>query len=153
QSSPGEGRVVLRGINTGGVASTVGIYLDETPFGSSSGLADGAVLAADFDTFDVARVEVLRGPQGTLYGASSLAGVLKYVTNTPQLGVLGWRAQGAVEGVTGGDPDWHLDGMVNAPLGQSAALRVSGYYRRDGGWIDEIGTAGSLKAKDVNWGE
>ena len=72
QSEPGFGRLVLRGINTGGVASTVGVYVDETTFGSSSGLANGAILAGDFDTFDVARVEVLRGPQGTLYGASSL---------------------------------------------------------------------------------
>ena len=80
QAQPGFGRLVLRGINTGGVASTVGVYVDETTFGSSSGLANGAILAGDFDTFDVARVEVLRGPQGTLYGASSLGGVLKYVT-------------------------------------------------------------------------
>ncbi|HAK90331.1 MAG TPA: TonB-dependent receptor, partial [Massilia timonae] len=62
QSTPGEGRLVLRGLDTGGVASTVAVYLDETPFGSSSGLANGAILAGDFDTFDLARVEVLRGP-------------------------------------------------------------------------------------------
>ena len=67
----GESRITLRGINTGGVASTVGVYVDDVPFGSSSGLANGAILAGDFDTFDVARLEVLRGPQGTLYGASS----------------------------------------------------------------------------------
>jgi outer membrane cobalamin receptor len=74
QATPGMGRLSLRGINTGGVASTVGVYVDETTFGSSSGLANGAILTGDFDTFDVARVEVLRGPQGTLYGASSLGG-------------------------------------------------------------------------------
>ena len=73
--TPGVTRITLRGVNTGGVASTVGVYLDDVPFGSSSGLANGAILSADFDTFDLARVEVLRGPQGTLYGASSLSGV------------------------------------------------------------------------------
>src|SRR5262245_43037976 len=83
QSQPGFGRLVIRGINTGGVAATVGVYVDETTFGSSTGLANGAILAGDFDTFDVSRVEVLRGPQGTVYGASSLGGVLKYVTNEP----------------------------------------------------------------------
>jgi len=62
QSNPGEGRLILRGLNTGGVASTVAVYLDETPFGSSTGLVNGAVLAGDFDTFDVSRIEVLRGP-------------------------------------------------------------------------------------------
>src|SRR6185312_9114132 len=83
QSTPGQGRLVMRGVNTGGVASTVAVYMDETPFGSSSALVNGAVLAGDFDTFDVARIEVLRGPQGTLYGASSMGGLLKFVTNTP----------------------------------------------------------------------
>ena len=81
QSNPGEGRLILRGLNTGGVASSVAVYMDETPFGSSSGLVNGGVLAGDFDTFDVARIEVLRGPQGTLYGATSLFVSGKFVTN------------------------------------------------------------------------
>src|SRR5690606_20467857 len=75
QTTPGFGRLVLRGVNTGGVASTVAAYQDETTFGSSSGLANGAILAGDFDTFDIERIEVLRGPQGTIYGASSMGGV------------------------------------------------------------------------------
>ena len=94
QATPGMGRLSLRGINTGGVASTVGVYVDETTFGSSSGLANGAILTGDFDTFDVARVEVLRGPQGTLYGASSLGGVLKYVTHEPQFDSFEGRVRG-----------------------------------------------------------
>ena len=60
----GVSRITLRGINTGGVASTVGIYVDDVPFGSSSGLANAAILSGDFDTFDMARIEVLRGPAG-----------------------------------------------------------------------------------------
>src|SRR6185436_14855036 len=83
EGNAGSSRITLRGINTGGVASTVGVYVDDVPFGSSSGLANAAVLSGDFDTFDLARIEVLRGPQGTLYGASSLGGVLKYVANEP----------------------------------------------------------------------
>ena len=97
QATPGFGRLSLRGINTGGVASTVGVYVDETTFGSSSGLANGAILTGDFDTFDVARVEVLRGPQGTLYGASSLGGVLKYVTNEPQFDSFEGRVRGLAD--------------------------------------------------------
>ncbi len=83
QDTPGETRLILRGLNTGGVGSTVAVYQDETPFGSSTGQANGAILAGDFDTFDIARIEVLRGPQGTLYGASALGGVVKFVTNLP----------------------------------------------------------------------
>ena len=150
---PGQGRVVLRGVNTNGIASTVAIYVDETPFGSSSGLANGAVLAGDFDTFDVSRLEVLRGPQGTLYGASSLGGVLKYVTQSPQIDRFSLRGQAGAAAVDGGDPDWNVDGVANAPLGDKAAVRVSAFYRRLGGYVDQIGTAGSLVRDNVNWGE
>ena len=85
--------MILRGINTGGVASTVAIYVDEIPFGSSGGLVNGGVLAGDFDTFDVARVEVLQGPQGTLYGSNALGGVIKFVTAEPELGRFESRGQ------------------------------------------------------------
>ena len=150
QPTPGQARVTLRGVNTDGVASTVAIYVDDTPFGSSSGLANGAVLAADFDTFDVSRIEVLRGPQGTLYGSSSLGGVIKYVTTAPQLGQFSMRAGGSVAGVDGGEADWRADAVVNAPIGGDGALRVDGYYRRDGGYIDQVGMLGTHTIKDAN---
>ena len=156
QSAPGQARVVLRGVNTNGVASTVAIYVDDTPFGSSSGVANGAVLAADFDTFDVARIEVLRGPQGTLYGASSLGGVLKYVTTAPQMDALSLRAGGSIAGVSGGAEDWRADAMLNVPVSDDGAFRISGYYRQDGGYVDQIGTLGTHEIKNANgddvWG-
>jgi outer membrane receptor protein involved in Fe transport len=136
---PGATRVTLRGINTGGVASTVGIYFDDVPFGSSSGLANAAISTGDFDTFDIDRVEVLRGPQGTLYGASSVGGVMKYVPNRPDTGRFEGRFLGSVETVDNGDPGYSLTGMVNVPLGEKAALRASGFYRLDSGFIDSIG--------------
>jgi len=150
QSTPGQGRLVIRGINTGGVASTVAVYLDETPFGSSSGLVNGAVLAGDFDTFDVARVEVLRGPQGTLYGASSLGGVLKFVTNAPATDKLVLRGRAGVESVKGGDVSYYGQAVVNVPLGPTLAVRGTGYYRNEAGFIDSIGTAGSTVRNDIN---
>ena len=140
QATPGAGRLVLRGLNTGGVASTVGVYVDETPFGSSTALANGAVLAGDFDTFDIARVEVLRGPQGTLYGASTLGGLIKYVTNEPVIGEWEARARGAIEDTRGGEMSYHGNALLNVPLGQTLALRASGFYHNNGGWIDSIGT-------------
>ena len=143
QSTQGQGRLILRGINTGGVASTVGVYVDETPFGSSSGLVNGAILAGDFDTFDINRIEVLRGPQGTLYGASSLGGVLRFVTNAPSTSGFEARARAGIESVKDGDLGYSGNAMVNVPLGQTVAFRASATYRKDAGFIDSIGTSGT----------
>jgi len=150
QATPGFGRLVLRGINTGGAAATVGVYVDETPFGSSSGIANGAILAGDFDTFDVARIEVLRGPQGTVYGASSLGGVLKYVTHEPQFDSFEGRVRGSFESVEDGDMSWSGAAVANMPLSDSVAIRASAFYRNVGGYIDSIGTGGSDVADDIN---
>ncbi len=150
QGTPGQGRLVLRGVNTGGVASTVAVYLDETPFGSSSGLANGAELAGDFDTFDMARIEVLRGPQGTLYGASSLGGLLKFVTNAPDASKVEARARGSIEDTRGGAISYKGSAMINLPLGETLAFRASGSYRKQGGFIDSVGTAGSDVDRDIN---
>jgi iron complex outermembrane receptor protein len=150
QGTPGQGRLVLRGINTGGVASTVAVYVDETPFGSSTALANGAELAGDFDTFDIARIEVLRGPQGTLYGASSLGGLLKFVTNEPTTKRIEGKALGGVEFTEGGDASYRGAGMINIPLGDTLAFRASGSYRKQGGYIDSIGTAGSRIDSNFN---
>jgi iron complex outermembrane receptor protein len=149
---PGTTRVTMRGINTGGVASTVGIYTDDVPFGSSSGLANGAVLAGNFDTFDLARIEVLRGPQGSLYGASSVGGALKYVMNQPTTAGFEARVLESSETVAGGGPGYSLKGLVNVPLGDRFALRASGFYRSDDGFIDSIGNnpVASLKNPAVN---
>ncbi|MDH4049204.1 MAG: TonB-dependent receptor [Gammaproteobacteria bacterium] len=132
-------RLTLRGINTGGVASTVGVYVADTPFGSSSGLANGAILSGDFDTFDIARVEVLRGPQGTLYGASSLGGVLKYVPAAPNTEKFEGKLQGTVESVKDADPSYAITGAINMPVTDQFAIRASGFYRADEGYIDSIG--------------
>lgn len=150
QDTPGQGRLVMRGVNTGGVASTVSVYMDETPFGSSTGLANGAILAGDFDTFDIARVEVLRGPQGTLYGASSLGGVLKYITNEPDTKAVESRSRVGVETAKGGDLSYSGNTLVNVPVSDDLAVRASGYYRKTGGFIDSIGTAGSDRESNIN---
>ncbi|HMB60929.1 MAG TPA: TonB-dependent receptor [Xanthomonadales bacterium] len=138
-STPGVTRITLRGINTGGVASTVGVYYDEVPFGSSTGLANGAILSGDFDTFDLARIEVLRGPQGTLYGASSLGGVLKYVPNAPSTEGFEGRVKAGLETVRHGGLGYSGTAVINAPLSDTFAIRVSGFYRYDDGFIDSIG--------------
>lgn len=136
ESDPTHPDVILQGINAGGDGSTVGTYLDETPYGSSNALANGSITAPNLDTFDMQRVEVLRGPQGTLYGASSEGGLIKFVTNAPD--------------PTGFDDEIELGGfnldhggygesfkaMVNIPLADNLALRVVGFDTRTPGYID-----------------
>ena len=146
QDNPGESRVIIRGINTNSVGSTVSIYVDDVPFGSSGSLSNGGVLAGDFDTFDVARIEVLRGPQGTLYGANALGGTLKFITAQPQLGQFHVRGQAGVELLDGGETGGFGNGVINVPFGDQVAFRASGFYRRNGGYIDAAGRSGS----DVN---
>src|SRR6478735_6088006 len=150
QSRAGQGRLILRGVNTEGVASTIGVYMDETPFGSSSGLVNGAVLAGDFDTFDLARIEVLRGPQGTFYGASSLSGVLKFVTAEPSTSGLEVRGRAGVEFTEGGDASGYGNLVVNVPIADIAAVRASGFYRSTGGFIDSVGAGGSDVEENIN---
>jgi iron complex outermembrane recepter protein len=142
QDTPGEGRLIIRGLNTGGIASTVSVYVDESPFGSSTGLVNGAVLAADFDTFDLNRIEVLRGPQGTLYGASSLGGVLRFVTNAPSTAGIEARARVGLQDVDNGGVGALLNAMINVPITSTIAFRASGSYRKDPGFINSIGTSG-----------
>lgn len=149
QTTPGQTRLVLRGINTGSTASTVAVYIDEAPFGSSSGLANAGILSGDFDTFDVARVEVLRGPQGTLYGSNALSGVLKFVTEAPKFDALAVRARGGVEFTRTGGTGYNGNAVVNLPLGDNLAVRASGFYRRNAGFIDAVGRGGT----DINRSE
>jgi iron complex outermembrane receptor protein len=136
ESSPGNTQLILRGLNSGGDAATVATYIDDTPYGSSNSLANGLITTPDLDTFDMQRIEVDRGPQGTLYGASSLGGVLKFVTNPPD------PSRFAAMAEAGGDEvenswGWSAKGMVNLPLGQIAALRIVGTDVDDPGYIDD----------------
>lgn len=138
-NTPGVSRITLRGVNTGGVAATIGVYVDDVPIGSSTGLVNGAILSADIDTFDLGRVEVLRGPQGTLYGASSLGGTMRYITNPPNTDEFEARAQASVNTVEGGGTGYDVTGVVNVPVSDRVAIRASGFYRHDDGYLDSIG--------------
>ena len=148
QVQPGQTRLTLRGQNAGGVGSTVTTYIDDTPFGSSNALANGFGFTGDFDTWDLQRVEVLRGPQGTLYGAGSEGGLLKYVTNPPDPTKFSAAAQVGGEDVAHGDSAGSGKGMINLPIGDRAAFRLSGYYEGLPGWINDP----SLGESNINHG-
>ena len=134
----GETQLILRGITTGPQPnSTVGVYVDDTPFGSSSVFTSGGTLTPDIDPSDLQRIEVLRGPQGTLYGANTLGGLLKFVTAPPD--PTGYHARLEADGDTvdhGGD-GYGVRGMINLPLiKDKLAIRANIFDRDDPGFID-----------------
>jgi len=134
----GHTQISLRGVTTGqDVSPTVGVYVDDVPFGSSTAFAQGAQLALDVGLFDIDRIEVLRGPQGTLYGASTMGGLLKYVTKQPDTNSFRGDAQGSVSGTEDGGLNYNAAGAVNLPLvAGKLALRATGFESHGGGYID-----------------
>lgn len=136
ENKPGQTVLTLQGVSSFSGGSTVGIYVDDTPYGSSSGLTNGQFYTGDLNTYDLARVEVLKGPQGTLYGASTLGGLLKFVTNAPDPTHFAADAQMGTE-TTRSAWGWSVKGMVNLPVTDIAAFRVSAVHEKDPGFIDD----------------
>jgi iron complex outermembrane recepter protein len=136
-SAPGFAQVFFRAVASGENANhstsqpTVGMYLDEQPITTIQG-------ALDIHVYDMARVEALAGPQGTLYGASSMAGTIKLVTNKPDTKGFYGEMGGELNTVSHGRMGGTYEGFVNAPISDTIAVRAVGWYRRDGGYIDNI---------------
>jgi outer membrane receptor protein involved in Fe transport len=130
--------VNIRGINTNSGPATVGIYLDDTPLTgrlSSFGNIGGPLpLVADLN-----RVEVERGPQGTLFGASSEAGAVRFITNNPNLQDFGGTAEGEFAETRDGSPSYEYGGSAGGPIAQDTlGFRVSAWSRRDGGYVNLV---------------
>lgn len=148
---PGQSQVAIRGISAGqivrdqpGVKEQVGVYLDESVISLS-------LFTPDLDLYDLNRVEVLRGPQGTLYGSGSLSGTIRYITNKPDQNTQEGTTELSIEQIDGGGTGYSAKAMVNVPLTDSLALRAVGYGTRYAGFIDAVQPDGSIK-KDVNDG-
>jgi iron complex outermembrane receptor protein len=126
----------IRGITTGGSSTpTVGVTIDDVPFGASAGPHANHV--PDIDPGDLARIEILRGPQGTLYGADSMGGLVKFVTIDPSTDAYTGRIEGGTSYVyNGAEPGFNLRASANIPLTDALAVRVSGFTRQDPGYID-----------------
>jgi outer membrane receptor protein involved in Fe transport len=139
-AAPGRLIVALRGISTGQsqTNAAVGFYIGEVPFGSSGGLGIGGTFASDPNTFDVQRVEVLKGPQGTLYGASTLGGLIKTVYNPAEIGETAARVVVDGNTVRYGGEGYSGNAMINLPIGEDLAIRSTFSYRRDAGFIDNV---------------
>jgi len=135
-SGPGFGEVYMRGIVSGGSVHSgsmpsVGVYLDEQPVTTISQVLD-------IHVYDIARIETLGGPQGTLFGQGSQAGTLRIITNKPD--TKGFEAGYDVNlnTVSGGDPGYGVEGFVNIPLSEKMAVRLVGWSQHDGGYIDSV---------------
>lgn len=134
---PGQSQIFFRGVSSGGDGLKIGplptssLYIDETPVTTIAG-------SVDFHVYDIARVEALAGPQGTLFGASSLSGTLRMITNAPDTSGFSGRVDGTLNKFGKGDAGATLEGYLNLPISANAALRVVAFWKREGGYIDNI---------------
>lgn len=147
--TPGNSAVSFRGIVTdgglvtSGTLPTVGTYLDEQPITSILG-------TVDIHVYDIARVEALAGPQGTLYGASSQAGTVRIISNKPDLSGFSGRADVEVNKIAHGDWGGQIEGVVNVPIVRDkAALRVVGWYEHTGGFIDNVEASRTFRSSGI----
>ncbi len=138
-SGPGQTELEIRGMtSSGGNSSTVGFYLDDTPLTAPASAQNGKVVI-DPNLYDLNRIEVLRGPQGTLYGSGSMGGTIKLVPNAPNPEAFDASGEVTLSGTKGGDSVNHTESaMVNLPLGDTLALRLVGTQEYQTGWIDRI---------------
>ncbi len=136
-SRPGSAQIYMRGISSGGDGNhsgsmpSVGVYLDEQPITTI-----GQIL--DLHMYDIARIETLSGPQGTLFGSSSQAGTMRIITNKPVLGEFSAGYDVAGNTVKNGEMGGTIEAFANIPVADNMALRVVGWHEKDGGYIDNI---------------
>ena len=138
-SGAGQTELEMRGMtSSGGNSSTVGFYLDDTPLTAPSSAQNGKVVI-DPNLYDLNRIEVLRGPQGTLYGSGSMGGTIKLVPNAPDPAAVDTSGELIFGGTDGGNSLNHTENaMVNLPVGDNAALRVVASLEHLSGWINRI---------------
>src|SRR2546428_9404607 len=148
---PGQSQVAIRGVSSGqiardqpGVKEQAGFYLDESVISLS-------LFTPDIDLFDLSRIEVLRGPQGTLFGSGSESGTVRYITNQPKLGISESVGELTGDTISNGSAGGSAKFATNVPIGSAAASRIVAYYTRYGGYIDAVQPNLSVN-KDVNHG-
>ncbi len=134
QIDPTKANITLRGVAPlGGNASTIGYYIGETPI--SAGWQTPAA-----SSYDVERIEVLRGPQGTLYGEGSMGGTIKVIPNKPNVNNMEFKFNPQFSSTNGGGFNQQYNGMANIPLIKNKlAIRATGYYQNDDGYIKNVG--------------
>ncbi len=144
-SMPGRNAIVMRGISTGTseyrTDSQVAVYLDDQPLTSIS-------QQVDIRPIDIERIESLPGPQGTLFGSSSQAGTLRYITNKPDPSRFSSQLDLEAGKIKGGEGNYDASGYLNIPVADTVAIRAVGFYSHEGGYIDNV-LGGTLRDPDV----
>ncbi len=139
ESSPGQNQFIIRGMSISPFNHTtlhdrslVSVYLDDTPISLQGN-------TPDLEVFDLERIEVVRGPQGTLFGAGAMAGNIRYITRRPQLGEWDMSTEGTVSETYKAGINYSIRGMLNAPIGDTLALRLTGFTGENDGYIYNVG--------------
>ncbi len=148
-AGPGFAKLYMRGISSGGDGNhsasmpSVGYYLDEQPITTINQVLD-------IHMYDMARVEILAGPQGTLYGQGSQSGTIRIITNKPEMGVSTGGYDLEVNSTKSGDMGYNLNGFWNFPLGERAAIRLVAWHKETGGYIDQVPTTMTFPGPQSN---
>ncbi len=151
----GSGEPVIRGITSGAdTGALVGIVVDGAPIGASSSLtSSGALDALDLDPIDFSNVQILKGPQGTLYGANTLAGIISYTLRRPNLQRASAVLRGGRSATEDGEPSYTVRGAASLPIVTGKlAVRVSAYRDLDGGYIDNATRGIANQNQASHWG-
>jgi outer membrane receptor protein involved in Fe transport len=146
----GDLQPVIRGIQSPG-AGTVGVYFDETVI-TGANFNDGGGRTPDIGAYDLARVEILKGPQGTLFGASSMSGTVRFISNKPDASGVDANLRVGGDALEDGDPGFGVDGMINIPITEDVfALRGAFWHESRGGFIDSYtGINAVTETKDAD---
>ena len=145
---------MLRGLNAGGSGTTAGSVFDDVPTNPAGAQNNAAINTPNFDTYDLQRIEVLRGPQSTLYGATAEGGLIKYVTNIPDVTRYSGALEAGVDGATAGGIGGSTKGFVNVPFWNGkAAIRLSAWNEWTPGYIDnpDTGQSNTNTAQQYGW--
>jgi len=155
-SMPGRNSIVMRGIATGSAEyrtdSQVAVYLDDQPMTSISTQVEVRLI-------DLARIEALPGPQGTLFGSSSQSGTIRYITNKPNTAKFTSQVDAELGTTKGGEESYDVSGHVNIPVTDNIAVRAVGYYSLEGGYVDNIlgptlvGDRDNADVVEKNWND
>lgn len=146
----GQKRYIMRGVRSAG-QEQVAVYYDEVPVpGIQSASGDSGSQTTDLKLFDLERVEALKGPQGTTFGANSQSGTVRFIATKPRMDIVESRVKLGASAVHQGDEGGNFYGMINAPLvADRLAARAIAYFDREGGYVDNV----RLGVKDTNWRE
>ena len=147
---PTNNNISIRGISSTAGSGTTGIYIDDTPVQIRN--IDVEATNSLPNVFDLARVEVLRGPQGTLFGTGAEGGAIRYITNQPSLTAFTGTAHAEIAATQGGTPSYEMGAAIGGPIVRDKlGFRVSAWYRQDGGWIDQVDyLTGATLQKNAN---